>query len=279
MKRSFNKSAAQASVATEPTPAPAPEPQTTALATLGDVGNPQLPASVTTPPESAPYLGFFETQGNEDRKAKLREQLGPLSVGAPYVAAGGKFYRADGVAFCLLGAEVFHCWTVFGGDNREERVWLTKPGFDTFEGKRVTESIRAVLLAIPGSSPLPEELAPAVVLTAGFRSSKCPAIKALSSAVEASKTPEFAKENGKLVEAPPSFRVAGTLKITADVVKGGPNKGRSYGKADMICKPTSMGQATAISEWWTNGGAEEYQEAVRVHNSVVSRLRELVQAE
>ena len=258
--------------------APARPTQTTAL-TLEAAGSPQLPTSLVEPASAIPWLGFFEKAGDDSRRAAVVAQLGSLTVGTPYVGKGNRYYKANEMAFCLLGAPVFHAWVVYGGDNREERVWLEKPGFDTYEGRRVTEIVRCVLLGLPGVAPMPEELGAAVVLTASFRSAKVPAIRTLIQGVSETMTDEWAKLNGRLVEAHPNFRVAGTLTISPDVVKSGQNKGRSYAKANMKIAPISMGQATAIQTWAKNGGLDEMAEAFRIHSSVVDKLSQLVRSE
>lgn len=283
--KKMNRSLAEASVGvaaapeqsapqTPATPAPAAPAQSTAM-TLAQAGAAQLPATLTLPPSSTPWLGFYEKAGDDVRRAAVTAQLGALSIGTPYICKGTRYFKAADFAYCLLGAEPLHYWAVFGGDNKEEKVWLTKPAFDKFEGRRVTEQVRAVLLVLPGTQPLPEELAPATVVTVSFRSAKVPAIRGLSAGVAEAQTPEWAKLNGRLVEVAPSFRVTGQFQLSTGIVQSGDNKGRSYGKATMRCAPTTVGQINALEAWAAAGGLEKFQEALRLHNVICTRVREL----
>lgn len=295
--KKFNPQAANATVIEAtviedtPTDAPAAPATTTALAQpsagggalamIGDYQPPALPAA----PEGVAYLAFRERSTQDAFLAKIVSALGMVPEGTPLIVKGDRIVKPDGFAFALLtspGLAPLTYWSTAGGENyRPDRVWLENPQVKCVPGEdnetgRITESVRAVLLVLPGASPLPDHLAPAALVTVRLSGAKVQAVSNLNVAALTAQTPEWAKRNAKLAQVPTSFRMVGTLRTGSRTIKSGERKGKTYGTVNMDCAPITVAQLDALAAWNTSPtSVAEVEAAQRIHGAVIEELRTL----
>lgn len=286
--RKFDPAAAMGTLTAPPpsTPAPVPAPAD-AQGFLAKVGTPSAapPALVPVGGGTTPYVAFRERSTQDKLLNVIVSSLGMVPEGTPVLVSGDKAFRTDGLAFALLdapGMEPTSYWTTNGPDYKPTRVWLTDPGVKCMPGTttedpqgRITEHARALLLVLPGAGTPPSGLSLPIVVSVDFRAAKVQAVKNLATAGAASRSPEWAKQHGKLAQVPPSFRMVGALTTRGGVVKGGPRKGSAYTIANMQCVPVSVAQLEAIGAWAAGDGPRQIEDAGKLHALVLTEIREL----
>lgn len=208
-----------------------------------------------------PYVGFYDRRNS--RAADITSALGDMQRGDPFIYTGGGYLRAAGLSYLLLKDYEFH------GDfddsyNLVGAVAERSPGYK--------QTIDAVMLFLPGSNPLPEAFRPALVTCSRFRGAQVGGVTQLAKAIKQTEEPEWAKENGEIVNAaPPRGRVVGSFRVT------GPHTGRSgftYMSVGSRVTPVSLAQLDAANTFLTS---DEGQAALAAATALWERRVDEVQ--
>lgn len=256
---------------------PAPEPQLPAKHDTAVLAAPQDFLAELTKPDEAdtkpaesdlpPYLTFLHGMQKAEVRAAVSAALGAVPDGTPYIyKSPGSVYDARGVHFVRVKPNPWHYWSLDDSDGQEERVSERRPLDNGWK-----ERYRAVLLAVGPSLP-----GGILAITASLKQATCGVVTGLHDAVAAAQTPEWVRNNGSLGTVPPDFRVAGRIQSQQRPVKSGPNAGKNYTQAGVVCTPTPMPVLEAVMRWVQTPEAQaEYVKARAWHEKTVARLREL----
>ena len=279
----INTQAAKATIQKQPEPvAPAaaeaaPQlPATTQPAELALATAEDFLAQLTAPTEAdskpaesdlPPYLTFLHGMQKAEVRMAAMAALGAVPDGTPYIfKSPGTVYAARELHFLRVKPAPWHYYSADDDDGNEERISERRPLDNGWK-----ERYRGVLLAVGPSLP-----GGIMAITVSLKQATCGVAASLHDAIAASTSAEWVQKNGSLGKVPPDFRVAGRISGQQREVRSGPNKGRNYTQAGMICGPTPMPVLEAVMRWVQAPEAQaEYARAAAWHNKTVARLREL----
>ena len=243
-------------------------PSFAGLMELGDY----TPGSIPLPePRGFPWIGF--THENSSRVRDVLDVIGDVGDGHPYLSAHGTYFSLVQASFVVL-AEIRY-WAVTDQDNDLVQAWLEEQPFGTkvlVKGKKesVKSCVMCILLILPGSEPLHDQLQPAQVAVCDFRGTKSPFVLDLIRGIEESMTPEWAEQNGQLAGAvPPRFRVTVSFNLKDRTGRGG----FAYTEARGDVAPATLTQLEAAAKWHENEEAQaEFAVAQETYDQRVADL-------
>jgi len=208
-------------------------------------------------------LCFAHESRNVTKEAQT--QVGPLGIATPFVKLGEEFARVDGCSFTIIAE--FPYWVTTAGPNyAPDRCWLSSKRGKDDRGNAYKERIFSVVLLLPGTSPLPEELRPALICFADWRGAECQGIKGHLTEVAKTTSPEWAKLNGQLAgAAPPRFRISSGFSPKAGTARG---NGKAYGIVKNVSAPSNLSQVEAIGQWFA---AEDCREELALVEEAFER--------
>lgn len=209
--------------------------------------------------EFPPRVGFKSGKERDAQAGLLREALGNVAPGTPYLQHG------KDAAYPLAGAvviqlrEFYFCadrvWDDEEGEYYFAEAYLTPQkdaeGRDREgeRGRRLSDSMIAVQLVLPGRDPLDDALAPGVVAVSVFDGPRYNAAVGMARAIGKAKSPAFAKRYGVVATAPPRVRVVGELY-------GSKPAGKSYIKGHVTTRAADLETLAAFSRWSQDPGAQ-----------------------
>ena len=227
----------------------------------------------------APELCFYH--GNSTHDDAQTAFNGSLAVGSPFLKVDGQFFDGKGLSFLLIREFSYWCtvdasanWVVKDvylnpltpadpdvHRNNADRTVSSSFGV-TMKGIPIKERVLSIALILPTEgSPLPEPLQPALCTLTEFRQACASAPREHTDAVEATIKGDtahaWANANGPLVNMPPRFRIASTIRSGGKSGKKG-----AYPWARAKSAPMSVQQLAALENWWTNKDCVEEREQI-----------------